>query len=505
MIDTSFGDTPDMLSFFSDITGVKYPWPKYAQNAMYDFGGGMENVSATTLEAGALTDGRNGFRTMASLNSHELAHQWFGDLVTCKEWGHTWLNESFATFFQVLYFEHSRGKNGYDREMESNMREYFGEARQYKRPLVTNLYASDDDMFDSHAYPKGGTVLHTLRRHMGDAAFFQGIRLYLTRYRHQPVETWNFVQAMTDGSGINVQPFFDQWVYKPGHPVIEYTSAYDGAKGELTVTIKQTQDTKDGTPVYTIPTQIGVIAGGKTQLFPVTLNAAEQTVTLTTAKPDAVLLDPNHDFLREMKHTFDAAELPVILAYAPNCIDRQFAFTTLLRGTPTDETIRQVVAIVQKDRERFPAFTDLRALGNMKRDDLRPFFRNELTHPSTERQVSALRALGLLSKTDEDLAAVRDVVLKGTNNVTPALPVALSLLGRWGGNDAATRDLLRSTLKSPNYWVGYTTIQAIVERKDRDLLPDIKKLQERPPKGAPSWFKDWIAVQIDQLSKNAVE
>jgi len=230
LIEPSFSDTPQMLEFFSQATGVKYPWPKYAQNAMHEFGGGMENVSSTTLGANALTDARQGYRNMSGLNAHELAHQWFGDLVSCRDWGNTWLNESFATYFQNLYFEHHQGKNAYDRGIDGAMAGYLREARRYKRPLATNLYANPDRMFDSHAYPKGATVLHTLRRQIGDAAFFGGIRRYLEKNRHQPVETEDLCRAITEASGINVEPFFDQWVYKPGHPVLDYSWTWDEAK-----------------------------------------------------------------------------------------------------------------------------------------------------------------------------------------------------------------------------------------------------------------------------------
>ena len=296
LIDASFGDTPDMLSYFSKMFGVKYAWPKYAEDAMYDFGGGMENVSATTLDYGALTDGRSGFRSMASLNSHELGHQWFGDLVTCKDWGTIWLNESFATFCQTTYFEHSRGKYAYDREIEGNMRDYFREAQRYKRPIVTNLYPNPDAMFDRHTYPKGGAVLHTLRRALGDDAFYRGIKLYLTRNRHNPVTTPDLIAALTEASGTNVQPLFDQWVYKPGHPVLEYAWTYDDAKGELTVTTKQTQDTKDGTPIYDIAAKVGVLTGGTMTALPVRLTGTENSFTLKTAKPEAVILDPEPRF-----------------------------------------------------------------------------------------------------------------------------------------------------------------------------------------------------------------
>ncbi|MFY7953778.1 MAG: M1 family metallopeptidase, partial [Armatimonadaceae bacterium] len=288
LIDASFSDTPDMMTFFSKVTGVKYPWPKYAQNAMYDFGGGMENVSSTTLGEGNLTDGRDGIRTMASLNAHELAHQWFGDLVSCKDWGTVWLNESFATFYQAYYFEHARGLAAYQREIDGNTRGYLFEARRYRRPIATNFYADPDVMFDSHTYPKGGVVLHHLRRVLGDSAFNAGVNLYLRRHRHQPVETSNLMQAFTDASGINCQPFFDQWILKPGHPVLSYTWDWDSAKREVVVNVKQEQDTTGGVPIYSIDAQVGILSGEGMVPRPVSLDSASQTLRdSANIRPDA--------------------------------------------------------------------------------------------------------------------------------------------------------------------------------------------------------------------------
>ncbi|MBI3721225.1 MAG: M1 family metallopeptidase, partial [Fimbriimonas ginsengisoli] len=243
LIDYSFGNTKDMLSFFSDKLGVKYPWPKYAQDAMFDFGGGMENVSATTLGEGSLTDPRAGEHQMDWVNSHELGHQWFGDFVTCKDWGHIWLNESFATFMEMIYIEHARGKNAFEQDVESDMQQYFDEAKHYKRPLVTNFYADPGAMFDRHTYPKGGVILHTLRNQLGDKVFFQGLHDYLTKHAHEPVESQQLCRSMTESSGIDLEPFWNQWIYKPGHPVIDWSWSWDEAKKEVVVHVKQTQDT----------------------------------------------------------------------------------------------------------------------------------------------------------------------------------------------------------------------------------------------------------------------
>ncbi|HWD38547.1 MAG TPA: M1 family metallopeptidase [Fimbriimonas sp.] len=276
-LDYSFGHTKDMLSFYSDSLGVKYPWPKYAQDCTYDFGGGQENVSATTLGI-FLTDPRQGYYQMDSLTSHELGHQWFGDYVTCKDWGQIWLNESFATLMEMSYTLHSRGVNESQREVESNSQGYIQESRRYKRPLATNFYQSPGVMFDQHTYPKGGVLLFSLRKMLGDKPFFAGLHNYLTLHHNSPVESNDLCEAMTDATGINLHPWFDQWIFKPGHPVIDWTWSWNDASKKLSVHIKQTQDTSKGTPIYDIPASVGLLGkDGKVERLPIHLNASDQT------------------------------------------------------------------------------------------------------------------------------------------------------------------------------------------------------------------------------------
>ena len=323
----TFGDTPDMLSFFSDTLGVKYPWPKYAQTVAYDFPGGMENASATTMDEGILTDKRKGFKTNVGGLAHELAHQWFGDLVTCKHWGEFWLNEGFADFLSDLYQEHARGKCAYDYALDDTIQAYISESRRYKRPLTTNLYADTRSMWDSHSYKKGAAILHTLRRTLGDKAFFAGLRRYLTRNCHQPVDSHDLCSALIEATGINLEPFFDQWVYKPGHPILDYTWRWDEAKKQVVLTAKQTQDTKDGTPIYDLNSTVGLIGGSGMTRKKTRINQADQEVRISVAeKPTAVLLDSDHDFLCEMPTLhWTTEELPSILKYASNAVDREEA------------------------------------------------------------------------------------------------------------------------------------------------------------------------------------
>lgn len=450
LIDGSFGDTPDMLSLYSKLTGVKFAWPKYAEDAMYDFGGGMENVSATTLQESALTEPREGFRRMASLNSHELGHQWFGDFVTCKDWGQIWLNESFATFMQMNYFEHSRGKNGYDEEVENNTRGYLQEARSFKRPIATNMYQNADQMFgEGHTYFKGSVVLHTLRKWLGDDVFWAGIHLYLTTNAHTPVETWQLCKAMTDSSGINCEKFFKDWVLSPGHPVIDATWRWDDAAKQIVETVKQTQDTKDGTPIYEIWTSVGVISGADLKRTKLHITKADEEFRIDCpSKPDVVLFDPDHVFLREIRDThWSDSELPSILKYAPCCIDRMAAMRLLLDQNPSDGTIHMIADVLRADTAIVPAFRSIRQLAELRRPDLRPFFESQLTHADYDRRAEAVSALADFPQDAGTTAKLRSLI----NDQAPISVVvnAIHALADW--DKKGNRDVFEKALNIPSH------------------------------------------------------
>lgn len=437
--DASFGDTKDMLSFYSDRLGVKYAWPKYAQVATFDFGGGMENVSATTLPENDLVDFQSGFRPMASLNSHELGHQWFGDLVTCKDWGDIWLNESFATFMQFIYFEHSRGLTGYQQELTQAENEYFAEARRYKRPLSTKLYKVKDAMFDSHTYPKGGVILHTLRRTLGDENFFAGLHNYLEANRHHPVESAQLRRVMTETTGINVEPFWAQWIEKPGHPVLAYEWIYDDG---VSLSVKQTQDASDGTPVYDIPAKVGLVYGSTVKRVPVQLNAKEQTFKIAGPKPDAVILDPDHDFLREIPtKPWSDKELEAIIRVAPNASDREFALTKLAVSMTEDgfddgavakispERAKLLQEVLGADRALVPVFRQSNRLLKFTSEAWRPFWVHELTHADMNRRRTAVQALAKLS---DDATTTKQLLAMVTPDQYTTVVVAIvDALAKW--------------------------------------------------------------------------
>ncbi len=253
------GKTPRMITFFNRVTGRPYPYVKYAQSCMPEFGGGMENITATTMTDLALHDEIAELEDNADgLVSHELAHQWFGDLLTCKDWSHLWLNEGFASYFGPLFTEHDRGEDAFRIEMNQVLQGYLGSDREYRRPIVEARYESSDDMFDGMTYNKGSCVLHMLRGLIGDEAWWKGIRRYVAERQLQVVETDDFRKAMEAASGKSLKWFFDQWVYKAGHPELKVRWHFEDEDKTVRIRIEQTQKVDDQTPLFRLPTTVEI-------------------------------------------------------------------------------------------------------------------------------------------------------------------------------------------------------------------------------------------------------
>jgi aminopeptidase N len=243
----SFGRTPEMIDFFSRRFGIDYPWEKYTQVVVEQFtAGGMENTTATTLNDYALLDERallDG--DVDDLVSHELGHQWWGDLVTCKDWAHIWLNEGFASYCEILWEEHRHGADGAQLDLWNKLHAAAIDGRSRKvemsRPIVDRRYPNEDSMFDGRAYPKGAWVLHMLRKQLGDDVFFKGLRTYGNENRYKSVETSDFRKVMERISGRDLERFFYDWTERPGHPVLNVGVKYLPDTKQVRVEVKQTQ------------------------------------------------------------------------------------------------------------------------------------------------------------------------------------------------------------------------------------------------------------------------
>src|SRR5213593_1231647 len=240
-LDRTFQNVPDMVRYFGEVTGQKYPWPRYAQVCVPEFVvGGMENTSMTTLTEYCLTDEKayEDYRPEGLL-AHELAHQWFGDFLTCRAWGHIWLNESFATYFQVLWWEHFFGKDAALMELEADRENYYEEAsKNYKRPIVTMKFVEPSDLFDRHTYEKGANVLHMMRN--------------------------------------------------------------ESAK-QVELRVKQTQEVKDPVPLFRVSTSVELAGPDRTQKESIRIEKADQVFRFDASRrPRAVLFDPEDAILKKV-------------------------------------------------------------------------------------------------------------------------------------------------------------------------------------------------------------
>ncbi len=310
---------PEMVKFFSEKTGVKYPYAKYAQTMTRDFGGGMENITATTQTDNMIHDARTTLdRDWDGLQSHELAHQWFGDYVTTRSWSDIWLNESFATYFQAMWDEHRLGRDEFlYRDVKSNQDAYFGSWRQnVRRPIVTANYADKDAIFDNYAYPRGGAVLHMLRRYLGEDNWWRSINHYLTKYAHQPVQTEQFRIAIEETTGQPMDWFFEQWLYKMGHPVFNVTRSYDAATKQLTLKVRQEQkpDPASGYPqveFFRAPVEVEIETAGNKRIERLMVEPKEeQTFSFTVdSAPLLVHFDYGSTLIKELKFDKPTDEL----------------------------------------------------------------------------------------------------------------------------------------------------------------------------------------------------
>ncbi len=250
------GKTPQMMQFFSDFTGVEYPYDKYAQTVVEIYTGAMEHTTATTHSFTLLMDKKAAFDndSLVPVVAHELAHQWFGDLVTCRDWSNGWLNEGFATYFENMWNEHDLGRDAFKQSMLGMKEWYMDEDKHYRRPIVYHVFHDDGfELFDGHMYGKGAWVLHMLRHQLGDAAFKRAVKTYLERYRAKEVITADLERTFEESTGRSLAHYFQQWVYSGGYPEFTVNYSWDDEHKLAKIKIKQTQKVDELTPCFVTP------------------------------------------------------------------------------------------------------------------------------------------------------------------------------------------------------------------------------------------------------------
>ena len=423
---------PATMKFFSEVTGVKYPYPKYSQAFVEDFGGGMENISATTQIEEMIHDERELLdNDSESLQSHELAHQWFGDYVTCRDWGQIWLNESFATYMQAMWTEKLKGHEEFlYTDVRGNQNNTIGTWNSgNRRPIVTKNYANKDAMFDTYAYPGGGSVLHMLRKHLGDKLFSKALNLYLTSNAHQPVSTEDLRIAVEEATGQSMDWFFDQWLYKMGHPIFEVNQVYDDAKKQLTLIVKQTQkvDVANEFPqTEFFQTNVDIEIDNKVErvwIKPQEINTFQFNVA---AKPKLVNFDYEGTLLKEMKFEKSTDDLLYQMANDKDVIGRRWAMSELEKRTDTDKA--RVVSALLTSAEKDPFWRIRRAALSVIANIYSPDPPPGQVRPAAKLDSNVEAAVIRLTKDPQSLIRADAIELLGETQDKKYADAALSML-----------------------------------------------------------------------------
>ena len=430
----TFGRTPEMMELFSKLTGFDYPWEKYAQAVVYNFeAGGMENTSCTTLVETTDVDERAALDSdCEGLIAHELAHQWFGDALTCRSWAHTWLNEGFATFMEKCWQEHAHGDQEYAYAMWTTMRGVADVDDVAARGGLVWPYYDPANPFEafgrsiSNPYSKGASVLHMLRRGMGDELFWVAIREYVKRHAFGNVESDDLRRACEDVSGRSFEHFFQQWVYRAGSPHIKVGYEWDDAQKQVTVTLEQTQTISETAPAFEADVQVCLMDEAAKIVARPRLHVDGRRAQITIPcerEPAQVIVDPTGNLLAKWDRS--AISTKLLIEQAKN-------------GPAPVARLDAIAALADRDRD------DVRAI-------LKSILLDDREHRTTRGE--AAKALGRMQQ-----PAARDVLIEsvaeGRAIAEPRVRrAAIEALGQYARDEKVVPTLLRYARHDETYGV----------------------------------------------------
>ena len=446
-----FGLTPEMINFYSKITGIDYPWVKYAQITGQDYvSGAMENTTATLhsdaaqQDARELTDGNS----WESVIAHELFHQWFGDYVTTESWSNITLNESFADYSETLWYEYKYGKDAGDEHIFGNRQSYLASPANAKKDLVRFYYSDKEDVFDQVSYPKGGAILHMLRKFVGDSAFFKALNLYLTTNKFKSAEAHQLRLAFEDVTGKDLNWFFNQWYFGSGHPKLDINYTYDEAAKLVRVIVKQTQD---GDKLFKLPVAVDIYHGATKIRYNVWVrNRADTLVFTSLSKPELV--------------NFDGEKILLCSKTENKTLD-EYIHQYKYAGTYADR--REAIDFASKNQSD-PKAVDLLKTGLKDRyEGIRSF------------------TLGKLDLKKENVKqAVQPILVDLAKNdpKRTVKAVAISKLGQYKNPEYAS--LFKAAVNDSSYAVSGNALKALADVDSAAALAEAKRLGPLPSKGA---------------------
>ena len=472
-----FKGTAELVRLYSDLYGVKYPWPgKYAQVFVQDFiFGGMENTTITVMTDRILADvGTRDEQRLQEvrLNAHELNHHWNGDLVTCRDWSHAWLNEGGATFGEVEAVEHLWGDKARDYYALGLSKVYFGEDRRYRRPLVCNTFREPIAVFDRHLYQKGGLVRHMLRHLLGREAYYASIKTYYEDNRFQPVETIDMIKAIEKTTGRNMRQFFDQWVFGAGYPEFKVAYSFDDKQKLATGKVRQVQKLEELTGLFSLPIDISFgFADGSSKDVTINVSEAEHSFSFSLdKKPSMFRFDPHNFILKKVELNVPKGMLIYQLRNDPTVMGRIFAAETLSK-LGGDDVVAELSAAVDAPFFYGVGIEAATLLGGMNTPAAREALKKLITteHPKVRRSV--VNALGSLkdsgSGTDGSVAKVlANLITSGKETSQFVLADACVALGKTKDKSALKVLTKASTMDSWNEIIRIGALNGLAELGD---------------------------------------
>ena len=477
----SFRDTPDIMAFFEQEIGVDFPWPKYDQVTIRDFtAGGMENTTLTTLSHGTIfAEATENIRSTRRLDAHEMAHQWFGDYVTCKDWSHLWLNEGFATYYTHLYEGHKFGRDAMLYGLFRDATNRILTQKNDKKPIVYNGYKNAMEQFDYRSYPKGSWVLHMLRSQLGPDLYRKCIKAYLEKHALTSVVSDDLRQVIEEHSGRSMDRFFDQWVYHPRHPDLKISYKWMPKEQLAKVTIKQTQKVDDNVLLYRFPTKLRFIVDGKTVDHEIEVRETEEDFYVTLdAQPSVVRFDPEYTILADVSFDKPNQLVKGQIENQADMVGRLFA-CRLLEDRKTHESVQMLEKALNEDPFFGVRISAARALAKHESDEA-----FEVLEKSWKNQKDARVRLAVVEKLTNRYAEQTPKLIADILGVekNPAIQAAaIKGLGRFHG-DASKKQIVKY-LRSNSFRneLAVAAIQAIRKQNDpsyRNPLLDTLKQEE---------------------------
>lgn len=500
----SFGKTPDMIKFFESKLGVKYPWAKYAQVTAANFMiGGMENASATTQTDATLHDER-AHRDIKSdgLVSHELAHMWGGDLVTCRTWSHGWLNEGWATQMQNEWNRHDMGDEEYLYDQYGKQQSYFNEDKtKYRRPIVKNEWERGSDVFDAHLYPGAAWRYYMLKHLVGEDRWWEILGEWLSRFSYKSAYTHDLESLFTEMTGDDYGWFFHQWLYQAGYPECKIKVSYDDDLGHTQVRIEQTQKSDDGmTPkVFRFPLTIEFVSesGEKTRYTVQVTESVHGFYYPFKNKPKQVIIDPDYATLMDWKIEKSETMWVEQLLHGSNTIQKIKAAQALgKRATP--KAVEALGKALLVDDFWGTHVQIAKVLGSLKSKIALEQLLRATSLKNTKARTAVASALGEFYKSDKAFEAL--VKLLDDTESYFVVAAAADAIGRTKHDNAF--DTLSKYVKScPPSWHDVIEIGCLegLTATEKEEVVDIAKQYLKL--GTSDWIRRHIPSMLAKLGK----